>query len=151
RAGRGHRGGARQGLRAGGGPGGEPARRPTGALGAAGGAASLADAAGAVRADGRELPGQQVLPPAGRGPGAGAATGFAMTPTIDPVWPWSALLAALSGAALAVALLALLAGALTYALPLFGGGRGPRRPRLVRAGLVTGGMLLVWVLLGVRG
>jgi hypothetical protein len=49
-----------------------------------------------------------------------------------------------------VAALAALAGALTYALPWFGGGRGPRRPRLVRAALVTGGMLLVWTLLGAR-
>jgi hypothetical protein len=74
-----------------------------------------------------------------------------MTPTLDPESPGAELLGALSGPALAVALLALAAGALTYALPALGGGRGPRGPRLVRAGLVTLGMLLVWVLLGARG
>ena len=75
-----------------------------------------------------------------------------MTPTVDPVWPWSLLAARWPGGAVTVAAMALAAGAATYAVPVLrGGADAPRRRRLLRAALVAGGMVAVWALLGVFG
>lgn len=76
-----------------------------------------------------------------------------MTPVIDPLWPWSALLALLTPAGLLVAALAALAGVLTYWLPVLlrWPVPGASRRRLLRGLGVAGGMVLVWVALGLGG
>jgi uncharacterized membrane protein len=73
-----------------------------------------------------------------------------MTPVLDPLWPWSVLLAILSPAGLAVAALAAGAGVLTYWLPVLlrWPAPGARRRRAARGLGVAGGMVLVWVALG---
>lgn len=70
-----------------------------------------------------------------------------MTPVFDPLWPWSALLALLSPAGLLVVGLSLGAGIVSYWLPR----KGTARRRRLRALGVAGGMLLVWLALGMGG
>jgi uncharacterized membrane protein len=73
-----------------------------------------------------------------------------MTPVLDPLWPWSVLLAHTSSAGLLVAALSVAGGVLTYRLPVLlrWPDIGLRRVRMLRAVGVACGMIVVWLLLG---
>src|SRR5262249_47515046 len=118
----------RQGYHGAGRPDAQPARGAEQLPASAGGVAAVPDAPSAGRSDVREPVGQPLLPPArGGGPDSSCwpRREHAMTPILDPVWPWSWVWEILQQVPAGPRLLALLAALAAVALPVlyFAGAR----------------------------